>query len=133
MAKKPVKEDARSCCVQGCDRPHHARGYCQQHYDEFRKKNRNSDKTGNSSDRKVCSVPGCNRFHHARGYCKMHYAKIVKGGTSGGNSRNVSPTTPIILPSPETDPEGFRDKRLLLIRQRHRLILKKKKVNQPTA
>jgi hypothetical protein len=63
----------------------------------------------------------------------MHYAKIVKGGESGGNSKSVSLTATIVLPSSESDPEGFREKRLLLIRQRHRLILKKKKVNQPTA
>ena len=133
MAKKPKKVDTRLCCVQGCGKPHHARGYCQRHYDEFRKNDRISVRTGVSTKRKICSVPGCHRFHHARGYCKMHYAKIVKAGVSGGNSKSVVPTTPIVLPSPEADPEGFREKRLLLIRQRHRLLLKKKKVNQPTA
>ena len=133
MAKKSKKVDTHSCCVQGCHRPHHARGYCQQHYDELRKKDRKTERTVSASDRKLCSVPGCNRFHHARGYCKMHYAKIVKNGGSGGSGKSLSSTTPIVLPSPETDPSGFRDKRLLLIRQRHRLMMKKKKVNQPTA
>lgn len=121
MAKN--KTDERTCSVAGCNRPHHARGFCQQHYDDFRKR-KHRPGGSQAGGRKMCSVPGCNRFHHARGYCKMHYAKMAK---TGQVSIKPSLNVPITLPSPDADPEGFRDKRLLLIRQRHRLMMAKKK------
>ncbi|HHN47236.1 MAG TPA: hypothetical protein ENN09_07325 [Planctomycetes bacterium] len=130
MSEKTSGKAPSVCTVPGCGKPHHARGLCQKHYDDYRKKSHGPEAAAAAppvaGGKKLCSVPGCSRFHHARGYCKMHYAKVVKNSGSG-TPRPVSLTTPVVLPSPTTDPEGFAEKRLLLIRQRHRLLQKHRK------
>jgi len=106
--------------------PHHARGMCQQHYDEYRKKNRRDKKPAETT--KSCAVPGCNRMHHARGYCKMHYAKFVKSGKKPESEKPTVQSAPVSvsLPSPDEDLDVFLEKRLTIIRQRHKNILKKR-------
>ena len=65
----------RRCSVPGCDRPHHAKGFCGTHYLQYRQQQQlNQDEL----NYKTCSVPGCNLPHHAKGYCKKHYAQMTK-------------------------------------------------------
>jgi len=114
-----VPEKARRVCsVPGCNRPHHARGLCQKHYDEFRKKDRRARRlarAGGGNRVRVCSVPGCNRPHHARGYCKLHYARFTKTG-------RAVPDAPAAPPDPRRNRNRFLAWRLELIRWRHRLL-----------
>ncbi|MBN1808705.1 MAG: hypothetical protein JW909_06520 [Planctomycetes bacterium] len=125
MAKKSANRDQTVCSVKGCSNPHHARGLCQKHYDEFRKKNR---KPASSQGRKTCSVEGCKRTHHAKGYCKMHYAKLVKGSIPRGPAGDVTlPHDSQIQDSSDPQTAEFLEKRLQLIRRRHQILLKKLK------
>ena len=48
---------SKGCIVEGCHRPHQARGWCAQHYQSPRR----------------CEVDGCDRPHAARGLCRRHY------------------------------------------------------------
>lgn len=72
----------RLCDIEGCGRPHVARGFCQGHY-------RRWSKTGSPGDtplrgfRDSCSVEGCDRSHIARGYCTAHYQRWREHGDPG--------------------------------------------------
>lgn len=116
-----TEKNERVCSVPGCGQPHHARGLCQKHYDEMRKKDRRARRLGSGTTGRervrVCSVPECNRPHHARGYCKLHYARLSKSGTS--TEAAVDESNP---PDARRDRSKFLAWRLQLIRWRHKLM-----------
>lgn len=66
----------RLCSIEGCERRHYARGWCQYHHNRWR---RNGDpilrKPGgrNLNPPAYCTVEGCQRTHKARGLCDAHY------------------------------------------------------------
>ena len=70
------------CSVEGCDRSVWARGYCNYHYNLFRKtgKLRIGEYLKNPQE---CIVDGCRRPPKAKGLCEMHYARYKKHGTAG--------------------------------------------------
>jgi hypothetical protein len=55
----------RVCEVDGCDRPHNARGMCKGHYKKW----------WLSNAVRKCGVDGCDRAHEARDMCQTHYRK----------------------------------------------------------
>ena len=65
------------CSVEGCDRPHQAKGLCDTHYSRLRK-------TG-TTDRlpRVCGVVGCARPYQAKGFCGRHYDRWLRTGDPG--------------------------------------------------
>jgi hypothetical protein len=72
----------RICDVDGCDRKHLARGFCDLHY----RRVLNAGTTDPSDKRlawevKVCSVDGCDRKHDAHGLCHMHSRRLKVTGT----------------------------------------------------
>jgi hypothetical protein len=71
---------ARVCSVEGCERPHASRGYCEAHY--FRVRRTGSPGSPEVWDRRrpTCSVTGCDRPHEAHGYCLNHWRHVQKGG-----------------------------------------------------
>ena len=85
-SKRPA---AKKCSAAGCRDPYHARGYCQKHYDLYRKRSISSARpskatTKASSDEPddgICKVDGCGRPHHAKGFCKSHYSKLRRSGS----------------------------------------------------
>lgn len=70
------------CTMDGCDRPHKARGYCQTHYMQFRRgitpvgpiKVRVRDKPPE------CAEAGCSEPVKAKGLCKTHYQRLLRHG-----------------------------------------------------
>jgi hypothetical protein len=56
-----------TCKADGCERPAHAKGYCQTHY------------RNNTPVTRVCGVSGCTRRHYAKDMCILHYRRTVTG------------------------------------------------------
>lgn len=70
--------DSRICSVEGCDKKHYGKGFCQRHYNSF---NRNGDPLAAKPRRspqlgRVCSEPGCDRKVMGRDLCSMHYKRL---------------------------------------------------------
>lgn len=66
------------CLVDGCDVPAKGYGYCNKHYQRWRK-------YGDPTKlirifRAICSVEGCNKPHASRGFCGMHLTRLVRHG-----------------------------------------------------
>jgi hypothetical protein len=63
----------RICSVEGCQKKHAARGFCQQHYTtEYRPL---------MPDARKCSIEGCDKKHNAHGLCRAHYGRMRRHGT----------------------------------------------------
>lgn len=70
------------CTVEGCGRPHKARGYCAVHYQHWmrgmpinpivRTRDRNGPET--------CTADGCAEGVKAKGLCATHYARLLRHG-----------------------------------------------------
>lgn len=71
----------RTCTLTGCDRKHHALGYCRTHHSRFI---RNGDP--GSPEIQVyhrgegCSVEGCEGIRYARTWCQSHYGRWRRYG-----------------------------------------------------
>lgn len=71
-----------TCTVQGCDRQHKARGYCQTHYMQF-KRGAPITEAIRSRERvkpDVCVEEGCHEPVKAKGLCKAHYQRLLRHG-----------------------------------------------------
>lgn len=69
---------ARTCSINGCERPHDSHGYCFSHSRRFR--------LGVQIDSPLphrqivaCSIEWCDRAQKSRGYCQMHLFRLRKG------------------------------------------------------
>jgi hypothetical protein len=72
---------ASTCIVDGCDRPHHAGGYCSGHHARVRKHGEPGPAELRPRGVTGCSIEGCDRPHKARGLCRAHYQRqLVHGG-----------------------------------------------------
>ena len=56
----------KKCSVEGCDKPHSARGYCKNHYRQH---------IYYKDTRKKCIVEGCDQPYYAKELCKNHWKK----------------------------------------------------------
>ena len=68
QAQQPPRHGA-TCCIPGCGRPHHAKGYCKSHYSQLR---RRGGFPAAGKPPGVCEVEGCNRPAIADGRCARH-------------------------------------------------------------
>lgn len=67
----------RICSVDGCERPHQARGLCKMHWKRWR----NHGITDRRERvRNVCSIDGCDAECRGRGLCDMHYQRWKRHG-----------------------------------------------------
>lgn len=63
----------RTCSIEGCEKPHSARGFCSMHYKRWR---RGTDLNRPMRTAKgTCSIEGCEQKHYGRGWCAMHYGR----------------------------------------------------------
>lgn len=68
------------CSVDGCMRPHVARGLCTGHYQRWRKGHDLTPPMKPSMTRDdTCTIEGCGKPHAALGYCAMHYSRARRG------------------------------------------------------
>lgn len=82
-----------TCTVQGCDRPHKARGYCQTHYMQFK---RGEPIVAEIKVRvrvkpESCETEGCNEPVKAKGLCKTHYQRLLRHGHTKYTDRKRPP------------------------------------------
>lgn len=75
---------SKTCSVEGCDRPHYAKGFCTMHHKRFwrygdpnYKKKRKGKWEG-----AVCSVDGCDNPVKNKGLCNRHYLLDRRGVTN---------------------------------------------------
>lgn len=62
-----------------CNRKYHTRGYCEKHYNYYRRKG--IIKPLSPESRKhYCEVEGCDKRVHGQGYCSNHYRLFIKHG-----------------------------------------------------
>lgn len=77
-----MRKEHDTCTMDGCDRPHKARGYCQTHYMQFK---RGITPVGPIRTRvaiklDACTEDGCAEPVKAKGLCKMHYQRLLRHG-----------------------------------------------------
>jgi len=78
----------RKCEIEGCERPHLAKGLCNAHYRRLR---RGQDLAEPIRERQeTCII--CERAHFARGYCQMHYRRWERhGDPQAGRTKRRTP------------------------------------------
>ena len=92
----------RYCQIDGCNRPHRARGWCQLHY-------RRWHQTGDPGPaharppRPHCQIDGCDRPHHARGWCELHYKRWHTYGDPGPAQPKFEPARTVTVTRCELD------------------------------
>ncbi len=77
-----MRKEHDTCTMEGCDRPHKARGYCQTHYMQFKRgispvgeiRSRERDKLPE------CTEEGCAEPVKAKGLCRTHYQRLLRHG-----------------------------------------------------
>lgn len=82
----------KPCKIDGCERESAGRGWCQMHWQRWRKYGDPMFVKRSGVDFNVkatCSVDGCEKPHHALGFCNKHHIRFKKYG----NPFHVEPTT----------------------------------------
>ena len=65
------------CSISGCNKKHKAKGYCHNHYENFKRTGNPIPRTGWGNK---CLVDKCEKRARARGYCSKHYVRLNKYG-----------------------------------------------------
>lgn len=66
----------RTCSVEGCDKPHEARGWCAAHYRRWRiHGDARVDIPVLRRNEGACRMEGCERSAAKRGMCELHYLR----------------------------------------------------------
>jgi hypothetical protein len=69
------------CSIETCHRPHFGRGFCNRHYQRWRKwGNPLGGRKFLDEPRKSCSIEDCDKPAGARGWCNTHYERWRRHG-----------------------------------------------------
>lgn len=71
--------DKKTCSIDGCERPHLARGWCKKHYYRWRRQGDPTTVLRVVDGPKQCAVDECERAVIARSLCAPHYARWRMG------------------------------------------------------
>jgi hypothetical protein len=88
-----MRKEHDICTLDGCGRPHKARGYCPTHYMQFK---RGIAPVGPIKTRVAvkpdeCVEEGCSDPVKAKSLCKMHYQRLLRHGYTGRTERKKPP------------------------------------------
>lgn len=70
---------ARGCGVESCERDHYAKGFCNPHWQQLRKKGSTGAIREFVSHIQFCTILGCGRRRETSTYCQAHYKGSLKG------------------------------------------------------
>lgn len=81
------------CTIEGCERPHKSRGYCQTHYMQYK---RGAPITPIIAARVMVKPPECSEVDctdpvKSRGLCSLHYARYLRQGHTRYRDRKRPP------------------------------------------
>lgn len=80
--RKAASAPDTPCSVEGCDRPHLARGLCRKHYQRW-KKHGTTELAQVAPGGRLCSVEGCEIVGVLREeLCQKHYRRLKRTGTT---------------------------------------------------
>jgi hypothetical protein len=75
------KSMTKTCFVEACEQPHHARGWCNSHYYRWQKY---GDPRGgslfNQRPNLECVIDACKKPQTCRGWCATHYTMWIRRG-----------------------------------------------------
>lgn len=85
---EPKRRDSRppaECSVEGCEKPRHARGWCQGHYVRWKAIGEPGPAALNvvRYNGAACCVEGCEEVATSLGWCKLHYGRAARTGQPG--------------------------------------------------
>lgn len=80
------------CSVPGCGRKHKARGYCEAHYQHFKRgvPIKTEIVTRDRTVYEHCTEPECSNPVKSKGLCFVHYARLLRHG----HTKHIDRTTP---------------------------------------
>lgn len=81
----------RTCSIDGCAGAVLARGWCNKHYQCWRR-NGHPERPQREYGRTACSVEGCTRRHSCQGFCATHYNRFNRLGDPGELEMRKAPT-----------------------------------------
>lgn len=85
-----------TCSVEGCDKVHDAKGFCNMHYSRWRRHGNPLMLSHNSPMPKgTCSVDYCETVSRNQGLCGKHYARFKRTGNPTGLLRQGPKPKPI--------------------------------------
>lgn len=71
----------RTCSIDGCSRPHKARGWCAAHYGMWQRTGHPGPVVARYRKPDVaCSVDGCTARRYCKGFCRNHYQTMLRHG-----------------------------------------------------
>src|SRR3989304_9665975 len=119
----------RMCSVTDCNRKHLARGWCEKHWNRWRRTG-GLTVTRQREHPATCKVVNCERRYAGRGYCALHYRRWLQHGNpmQGGHKyRWLNAQGYAYVPAPTGHPYPSRKPRA---HQRawileHRLVMEK--------
>lgn len=81
VLRQKNSKSAVYCTVEGCGRPHLAKGLCNAHYIRLKTHGEPAvEEEVRPTYNPVCTVPGCGKPHHTHGLCSMHRVRLAKHG-----------------------------------------------------